>query len=54
MKGTLHSQQKKIQRMSGPTILDGLRNSRCNNYYQWADFLSGDILIKHFGIVGAA
>ena len=27
IKGTLHNQQKKIQRMNGPTILDGLHNS---------------------------
>ena len=28
IKGTLHNQQKKIQHMNGPTILDGLHNSR--------------------------
>jgi len=32
IKGTLHNQQKKIQRMNGPTILDGLHNSRCGSF----------------------
>ena len=32
VKGTLHNQQKKIQRMNGPTILDRLHNSRCGNH----------------------
>ena len=45
---------KKIQHMNGPTILDGLHNSRCGNHDCWAYFLSGDILIKHYGIVGTA
>ena len=37
--------------MNGPTILDGLHNSRCDF---WAYFLSGVILIKHYAIVGTA
>ena len=32
IKGTLHNQIKKIQRMNGPTILDCLHNSRCGNF----------------------
>ena len=50
-----NNQQKKIQGMKGPTILDGLHNSRCGNHDRWAYFfLSEDILIKHYGIVGTA
>ena len=32
LKGTLHNQQKKIQFMNGPTILDGLHNSKYGNH----------------------
>ena len=33
IKGTIHSQHKKIQRMNGPTILDGLTNSRWSDQF---------------------
>ena len=46
--------QKKIQRMNGPTILDGLQNSRWGDHNCWAYLLSGDILKKHYCIVGTA
>ena len=49
IKGVLHNLQKKNQRMNGPTILDSLHNSRCGKHVCWAYFLSGDILIKHYG-----
>ena len=45
---------KKIQHMNGPTILDGLHNSRWGHHICWAYFLSGDILIKPYGIVRTA
>ena len=32
IKGTLHSQQKKIQRMNDHIILDGLHNFRCGSF----------------------
>ena len=32
IEGTLHSEQKRIQHMNGPTILDGLHNSRCDSF----------------------
>ena len=35
----------------GPTILDGLHNSRCGNHDPLAYFLSENILIEHYGIV---
>jgi len=40
--------------MNGPTILDGLHNSRCGNHDRWTYFFSVDILVKHYGIVGTA
>jgi len=33
IKGTLHTQQKKFQRMNSPTILDGLHNARCCSFH---------------------
>ena len=32
IKGSLHNQQEKIQCMNGPTIPDGLLNSRCGSF----------------------
>ena len=46
IKGTLHNQQKKIQLMYGPTILDGLHNSRCSNHDCWAYFFIREHLNK--------
>jgi len=40
--------------MNGSAILDGLYNSRCGNQDVSAYFLSENILIKHYGIVGTA
>ena len=40
--------------MSDPTILEGLYNSKCGKHILSAYFLSGDILIKHYRIVGTA
>ena len=37
IKGTV-SRELRIQRMNGPTILDGLHNSRCGNHDSWAHF----------------
>ena len=40
--------------MNGLTILNGLHNSRCGNHDRLAYFLSENILIKHYGLVGTA
>ena len=40
--------------MNSPAILDGMQNSRYGNYDRWAYFLSGDIFIKPYGVVGTA
>ena len=54
IKGILHNQQKKIQHMNDPTILVGLHNSRRSNHNLWVYFLSENILIKHYSVVGTA
>ena len=54
IKGILHNQQKNIQRMNSSAILDGPDDSRCGKHIRSADFLSGDILIKHYIIVRTA
>jgi len=46
--GTLHTQQKKIQRMNSPINLDGLHNSRCSNHNRWEYFFMREHLIKAF------
>ena len=38
--------------MNGSAMLDGLDDSRCGKHVHLAYFLSGDILYKHYGIVG--
>ena len=54
VKGYFALYKKKIQHKNSPTILDGLHNSRWGKHVRWAYFSSGDILIKHYGIVGTA
>ena len=54
IEGIFRNLQKEIQRMNDPTILDGLHISRSGEHIRGAYFLSGDILIKHYGVVGTA